>query len=169
MRQRERVYSNFRQFMTLIFHYNERMKTFSFLDNLLTPSPLIGILWLTLLFILCFLAIHVAKLARIGKRHLKDDNQKPQEKSGENVSSSPQKTPTQPTSSAPSVSPQSPSIISSNANGAPNRVLASLNKLSSNNQKRSPFMVAFYTSTSSPVTSLNFCKFPPSVQSRSKW
>ena len=93
--------------MTLIFHYNERMKTFSFLDNLLTPSPLIGILWLTLLFILCFLAIHVAKLARIGKRHLKDDNQKPQEKSGENVSSSPQKTPTQPTSSAPSVSPQS--------------------------------------------------------------
>ena len=104
MRQRKRVYSNFRQFMTLTFPYNERMKTLSFLDNLLTPSPLIGILWLILLFILCFLGIHVAKLARIGKRHLKDDNQKPQEKSGENVSSSPQKTPKQPTSSAPSVS-----------------------------------------------------------------
>ena len=105
MRQRKRVYSNFRQFMTLTFPYNERMKNLSFLDNLLIHSPLIGFLGLILLFTLCFFAIHIAKLARIGNRHIKGERQKPQEKSGENVSSSPQKTPTQPTSSPPPNTP----------------------------------------------------------------
>ncbi len=86
--------------MTIPFPYNERMKNLAFLDNLLTASPLLGILWLALLFVLCFLGIHVAKLARIGNKHLKNETQKPQEKSGEDTSSSPQKSATQ-TSSTP--------------------------------------------------------------------
>lgn len=41
------------------------MNTYTY-QNLLLASPALGILWVTLLFGLCFLGVHILKLARIG-------------------------------------------------------------------------------------------------------
>ena len=37
-----------------------------FYQNLLAVSPIIGFVWITLLFGFCFLGVHILKLARIG-------------------------------------------------------------------------------------------------------
>ena len=42
--------------------------------NILSASPALGIVWATLLFILCFLLVHIARLARMGWKYRKTQN-----------------------------------------------------------------------------------------------
>ena len=42
--------------------------------NILSASPALGIVWASLLFILCFLFVHIAKLASLGWKYRKTQN-----------------------------------------------------------------------------------------------
>ena len=41
------------------------MNTYTY-QNLLLASPIVGVIWIVLLFALCFFGVHILKLARIG-------------------------------------------------------------------------------------------------------
>ena len=43
----------------------------------LLVSPVLGFVWLTILFILCFLGVHVLRLARIGQSYRKQQKEQP--------------------------------------------------------------------------------------------
>ena len=71
MRQSLPLYSVFFQFVTEKRLYTVLMKTL-YLHYLLTSSlPLLGLLCLVLLFVFCFSAVHLARLARFGWKYTK--------------------------------------------------------------------------------------------------
>ncbi|MBQ8308972.1 MAG: hypothetical protein IJX96_03970 [Clostridia bacterium] len=49
----------------------------SFISNLLTVSPLLGILWLVLLFIACFICVHITRLVKFGWLYQRRPYEKP--------------------------------------------------------------------------------------------
>ncbi len=51
-----------------------------FYKNLLLVSPVVGFVWIALLFDFCFLGVHILKLARIGWKAPKTQSDQPQEK-----------------------------------------------------------------------------------------
>ena len=62
--------------MTIYFLY-----TFSMNNSLLSVSPFLGLLWLVILLITCFVFVHVVRLARLGRRYQKQqyEAKKPQQ------------------------------------------------------------------------------------------
>ncbi len=72
MRQRVRVYSNFSQFMTVFFLYTITMYLTS-LKNLLSTTAVLGVFWLFLIFGVCFLAVHIARLVCFGWLYQKQE------------------------------------------------------------------------------------------------
>ena len=53
-------------------------KPYTFLMNTLLVSSGLGIVWLVLLFALCFGAVHIAKLAKYGQEYRKQNQNKTQ-------------------------------------------------------------------------------------------
>ena len=93
MRQRKRVYSNFSQFMTVFVFYTVTMLC-NPLENLLSATPFLGVLWLVLLFGACFLGVHIARLVRFGWLYQKkEDAPKPKEEKEEKKEKAPEPKP----------------------------------------------------------------------------
>lgn len=65
--------------MTGIKPYTFLMNTYYY-KNLLLASPIVGFVWIALLFGFCFLSVHILKLARIGWQAPKSQAPQPQEK-----------------------------------------------------------------------------------------
>jgi len=42
--------------------------------NTLLASSIIGVVWLALLFVLCFICVHVLRLAKLGQQYRKAEN-----------------------------------------------------------------------------------------------
>ena len=66
MCQNGEKYSKIRQFVTVALRYTVGMNTFFALNNLLISSAVLGAVWLVVLFVTSFFAVHVIKLARLG-------------------------------------------------------------------------------------------------------
>ena len=70
MRQTTSLCTNFMQYMTI-------KKVYTFPMYTLLASSLFGIFWLAFLFVLCFLGVHVLRLARMGQAYRKQQMEKP--------------------------------------------------------------------------------------------
>ena len=69
--------------MTVFLFYTVTMQ-FQILKNLLLAPAILGILWLVVLFGVCFLAVHIAKLVKCGWLYQKkEDPPKPTEEKKE--------------------------------------------------------------------------------------
>ena len=56
---------------------------YTFLMNTLLLSAALGIFWLILLFVLCFIGVHVLRLAHMGQLYRKQETQTPEPPKGE--------------------------------------------------------------------------------------
>ncbi len=63
------------------------------ISNLLTVTPLLGIVWLTLLFIVCFLGVHIARLVKFGWLYQKQPTQEKPKPPEQSEKKAPEKTP----------------------------------------------------------------------------
>lgn len=68
--------------MTVFSVYTVPMSAY-LLKNLLSATPALGVLWLILLFIVCFCGVHIARLVRFGWLYQKKNEPKPSEEKKE--------------------------------------------------------------------------------------
>lgn len=69
MRQTRRIYSNFIQFVTAQKQYIDDMNyTTTFTNCLLSAHLIGGALWLVFLFALCFIGVHIVRIAQAKKK-----------------------------------------------------------------------------------------------------